>query len=122
MPGMTHCGDIAAIHLDALVANHVLVEWRRIAIEVPALDAKAALQSFYDGRFVMNAYSSDPTQRLVCTNARMREIAQVVDDQQIVRVIVKVRRDAFPIRIAQVGKIDDQARGPLLRYRPSRPI
>src|SRR5260370_26801875 len=31
--GYDHCRDIAPIHLDAFIANHFLVEWRRIAIE-----------------------------------------------------------------------------------------
>src|SRR6185437_11685742 len=39
---------------------------------------------------------------------QMREIAEVVDYQQIIRVVVQVGRNTLPLRIAQIGKVDDQ--------------
>src|ERR1700686_3503369 len=47
--------------------------------------------------------------------SQMREIAQVVHYQQIVCVVVQISRNALPIRIAEVGKVDDQCRVRLCR-------
>ena len=49
-------------------------------------------------------------QRLRMHEREVREIAQVVDDQQVVRVVVQVVGLAAPARVAQVREIDDLRR------------
>ena len=98
-----HGRDIAAVHPGTLVANHFLVERRRVAVEVPALHPEAALQ-FLDDRglgdeciFLGAAQSPSVHERQV------RKITQVVDDQQIVCIVMQISGNALPFRILQVG-------------------
>src|ERR1700680_1952287 len=50
-PGHHHRRNVAAVELGRFVANNLLMKRWRIAVEVPALDAKATFKALYDGRF-----------------------------------------------------------------------
>ena len=59
-------------------------------------------------------------QRLGVHEGQVREVAQVVDDQQLVGVVVQVAGNALPLRIAQVGEVEDVVPGRPAPDRPSR--
>ena len=105
-----HGRNIAAVHLGALVANHFLVERRRVAVEVPALHPEAALQFLDDRGLGDECIFLGAAQGPGVHERQVRKITQVVDDQQIVCVVMQIGGNALPIRILQVGQVDDQGR------------
>ena len=94
----------------AVVAHHLLVERRRRRAHVPALDAEAVVQPLDRGRLGLERVLLRSAQRLGVHEGEVREVRQVVHDQQVVRVVVQVARMPAPARVAQVREVEDLRR------------
>jgi hypothetical protein len=93
-----HPADVAPVD-ERHVAHDLLVERRARRVHVPALDAKAVLEPLDRERLALVRVFLAAAERLRVDEREVREIRQVVDDQQIVRVVVQVVRHAAPRRI-----------------------
>jgi hypothetical protein len=87
--------------------NDLAVERRRLGVHVPALDPKAARQAFDRDRLGDERVLLGTAERLRVDEREVREIGQVVDDQQPVGLVVHVVGHASPLRIVEVGKVED---------------
>jgi hypothetical protein len=86
------------------------VERRRVAVHVPALDAKAVAEPLDVERPRLVGVLLGAAERLGVDEGEVREVAQVVDDQEPVGVVVHVRGHASPGRVVQRPVVDDQCR------------
>src|SRR6185312_5332770 len=105
-----HRGDVAPVDLGALVGDDLPVKGRRIAVVVPAFDAKAPLEPLDGVRLADVGVLLRAAERTGVYEREMGEIAQVVDDQQIVGIVVQVGGYALPLWIPQIRQVDDQRR------------
>jgi hypothetical protein len=88
--------------------QHLAVERRRRRVHVPALDAEAVGQALHGDRLGDVRVFLRAAQRLGVHEGQVGEVGQVVDDQHPVGVVVHVVGHALPLRVAQVGEVDDQ--------------
>ena len=99
---------------------HLAVERRRLGVHVPALDPEAARQALDRDRLRDERVLLGAAERLGVHEREVREVAQVVDDQQPVGLVVHVVGDALPLRIVEVGEVEDLVGVGLRPPRPSR--
>src|SRR5205823_9077385 len=83
---------------------------RRIGIEVPALDAKAVLEFFDRDWLGLVGIFLGAAERMGVHEGEMSKIAEVVDDQQPVGLVMHVAGLAAPFGIGERRIIDDQVR------------
>ena len=82
--------------LSRLVGDHLAMVRRRIGIHVPALDAEAVVQPFDRDRLGTVGVFLRAAERVGVHEGEMREVAEVVDDQQPVGLVVHVAGQAAP--------------------------
>src|SRR5262245_47488839 len=102
-----HRADVTAID-PTDIPHHLAVERRRIGVHVPPLDPEPALEALDRHRLGLEGVLLGAAERLRVDEREMREVAQVVDDQQIVRLVVQIAGQAPPSRLAQIREVEDE--------------
>src|SRR5262249_16455449 len=106
--GYHHGGDVATVEPGCLVVNYFPMEGRWIDVSVPALHPETVWQPFNDGRLGHECIFFGATERPGVDEGEMSEIIEVVDDQQIVRIVMQVGGNALPPGVLQVWKVHDE--------------
>src|SRR6185437_4318155 len=112
--GNDHAPDIAAVDLVALVGDHLSMIGRRIGIHVPAFDAESIVQPFDRDRLGAVGIFLRTAQRVGVDEGEMGKVAEIVDDQQPVGLVVHIAGKAAPGGVVERRIVDDQGRIGLL--------
>jgi hypothetical protein len=108
--GDLHVADVAPVDAVVGIRDHLAMERRRLGVHVPALDAKAVRQPLHRGRTRHERVFLRTAERLRVDEREVREVAQVVDDEQPVGLVVHVVGHALPLRVVEVRKVEDLRR------------
>ena len=104
-----HAPDVPSVHRFQ-ISDDLLVERRAGGVHVPALDAEAVVEALDRHRLRLERVLLRAAERLRVHEGEVREVGEVVDDQQVVRVVVHVVRHAAPARILEIGNAQDGGR------------